>query len=54
MTLVISNSRNDSQSRKVSNWMDASINRDTSNRRKAIAAAENISNRNSNIVTGVF
>jgi hypothetical protein len=55
MALVISNSSNGSQSRKASNKLDASKNRDNSNSRKAMAAAENISNnRDSNIVIGGF
>jgi hypothetical protein len=55
MALVISNSRNGSQSKKASNLMDASNNRNTSNSRKAMAVAENISNnRDSNIVIGGF
>jgi hypothetical protein len=55
MAMVISNSRNGSQSKKASNLMDASNNRNTSNSRKAMAVAENISNnRDSNIVIGEF
>jgi hypothetical protein len=55
MALVISNSRNGSQSKKASNQMDASNNRNTSNSRKAMAVAENISNnRDSNIGIGEF
>jgi hypothetical protein len=53
MALVFRNSSNGSQSRKASNKMDASKNRDNSNSRKAMAVAENISNnRDSNIVIG--
>jgi hypothetical protein len=53
--MVISNRRNGSQSKKASNYMDASKNRNTSNSRKAMAAAENISNsRDSNIVIEEF
>ncbi len=55
MALVISNSRNGSQSKKARNLMDATKNRNTSNSRKAMAVAENISNnRDSNIVIGKF